>query len=364
MNRLLKNVARKAGCKAHGAERPRHINRIGEGATTPLGINTAQRSRRLSAVVFQQPVKGERGFALVITLVVTALLVALVTEFIHDVYVATSWRATFKEAQQASLLAESGMTGGLRLLRDQLAIRQYSSLMDKWAQPFFIENETGSVTVTIEEENGKLCLPGLIRPDGSYNPVCQGIVTRLGKRLELPPELWAAAADWMDGDDETRTGGAEASYYNSLQPPYAPANRPLQTVDELGLVKGFAGGALEKLRPFVTVYPDVPGTPLAKININTAPKELLLALDEQMSEDLASRIVEYRSKTPFNAPGELAGKIQGMETLGVSLQGLVGVKGNVYRLRSVANVGGTSRIIEAVARIEGSQPKILYWREL
>jgi hypothetical protein len=39
-NRLLKNVMRKAGCKAHGAQHPRHITQTGE------GVSTAQRRRR------------------------------------------------------------------------------------------------------------------------------------------------------------------------------------------------------------------------------------------------------------------------------------------------------------------------------
>ena len=34
VSRVLKNVARMASCKAHGAERPRHIKWIGEGAST------------------------------------------------------------------------------------------------------------------------------------------------------------------------------------------------------------------------------------------------------------------------------------------------------------------------------------------
>ena len=49
---LLKNVARMARCKAHGAQRPRHIKQIGEGAST------AQRRRWPTAVVFQQAAWG------------------------------------------------------------------------------------------------------------------------------------------------------------------------------------------------------------------------------------------------------------------------------------------------------------------
>ena len=47
-----------------------------------------------------------------------------------------------------------------------------------------------------------------------------------------------AILDWMDDDDEPRDYGAELEYYSSLNPPYAPRNGPLQTVEELLLVRG------------------------------------------------------------------------------------------------------------------------------
>ena len=44
--------------------------------------------------------------------------------------------------------------------------------------------------------------------------------------------------DWIDEDDEAREFGAEVEYYSTLPMPYAPKNAPLETVEELLLVKG------------------------------------------------------------------------------------------------------------------------------
>ena len=44
--------------------------------------------------------------------------------------------------------------------------------------------------------------------------------------------------DWIDEDDDTREYGAEFDYYQSLDPPYSPKNGPLDTVEELLLVRG------------------------------------------------------------------------------------------------------------------------------
>jgi hypothetical protein len=51
-------------------------------------------------------------------------------------------------------------------------------------------------------------------------------------------EIADAILDWLDDDDEPREFGAEVDYYSSLVPPYAPKNGPLETVEELLLVRG------------------------------------------------------------------------------------------------------------------------------
>ena len=47
-----------------------------------------------------------------------------------------------------------------------------------------------------------------------------------------------AILDWLDADDEPRELGCEIEYYSGLSPAYAPKNGPLDTVEELLLVRG------------------------------------------------------------------------------------------------------------------------------
>ena len=47
-----------------------------------------------------------------------------------------------------------------------------------------------------------------------------------------------AILDWLDPDDEPRELGCEVEYYSGLSPPYAPKNGPVDTVEELLLVRG------------------------------------------------------------------------------------------------------------------------------
>ena len=59
--------------------------------------------------------------------------------------------------------------------------------------------------------------------------------------LRLPgmtSELAASIIDWRDEDDEISTGGAEDEYYLLLPEPYNCKNGPLETVEEILLIKG------------------------------------------------------------------------------------------------------------------------------
>lgn len=306
--------------------------------------------------------KDERGFALVITLIIAALLVALLVEFVNEVYVDTSSRHNFVAAQQASILADSGFAGGVKLLQILLSNQGYSSLSDKWAKPILLEEGNGTLQIAIEDENAKLSLNHIALPNGTFDDAYYGIATRLMKGLKLSPDLCDALADWVDENEYPHPAGAETIFYKTLKPPYQARNGKLETVEELGLVKGFDGTVLRKLLPFVTVYPNIPGSPAAPININTASKEVLLALHEQMSEDLVGRIIEYRKTTPFKYPADLA-KVAGMENITTPLLTRIITKGNVYRIRSEARIGETTRLVESVVSINGMQSTVLYWRE-
>ena len=130
--------------------------------------------------------RGERGFALIITLIITALLIAVTTEFIHDVFVETSLLHGYKDAQQASLLAESGVQGGVKVLQLALSAQDYTSLQDGWAAPQVFQDERGSLQISISEESSKLDINSIVYPNGTLNEAYYGIAVRLLDRLGLP----------------------------------------------------------------------------------------------------------------------------------------------------------------------------------
>jgi general secretion pathway protein K len=306
--------------------------------------------------------RGEKGFALILTLIVTALMVAALVELIHQVYVDISLSRGYRDGQQASLLAESGITGGVKLLQLTLQGKKYTSLSDAWAAPIKLDDETGAIEVSVVEESGKINLNGLVQPIGTVETFTQSALKRLGKRLQIPEEAWSALADWLDSNDQTSSNGAEASYYQTQKPPYAARNGKLASIAELSLVRGFTPERIAALRPFVTVYADQPGAFVSQVNINTASKEVLAALDDGIDERMAERILEESRLKPFLQPGDLS-RIPGADTIFSRLTGKVSFNGRLFRIISIARVKETARTVEAVIRLSGAAPETLSWQE-
>lgn len=307
--------------------------------------------------------KSEAGFALILTLVVTALMVAVVVEMIHQVYVDTSLSRGFRDGQQASILAESGATGGAKLLQLGLANQTYTSLSDRWATPFKVDDEVGSLEITISEESGKINVNGLVKNNGDYEPFTQAALERLCKLLGLQGNIWGPPADWIDSDDLPRSGGVESSYYRTRKPPYNARNGKLMTLTELSLVMGFKERPelLGGLRPFLTTFSDQAASPLPTVNINTAPKEVLAALDERF-EQIAERIIEERRLQPFKTTGEFA-RVPELNKIANEHPGMLTVQGHIFRIISVARVKDSGKTVEAVVRLSGGQPEFLSWQE-
>jgi general secretion pathway protein K len=290
-------------------------------------------------------------------LLITALLVALCAEFTDEVFVDTSARQNFVDGQQASLLAASGIEAATKLLQFGQSIQGYSSLadLDRLNKLLHIEDEQGTIQVTVEDESAKLNLNQAWGNNGTGITPYSDNATRLFKNCGLSIDLLDAFADWRDTDDDPHPAGAETPYYSTLKPPYAAKNNKLSTFEELRIVKGFDAATVNRLRPVVTIYDDC-----TQININTAPKEVIMALSSDMTNALAENVIDYRKTNPFKTVSDL-GNVPGiMGSMVLSLQGFTSVKGTVFRIHSEARVNETTRIVEAVVKTGG---QFLYWRE-
>ena len=112
--------------------------------------------------------------------------------------------------------------------------------------------------------------------------------------------------DWIDPNNDVRSGGAEANYYHAFG--RTCKNDFLDSVRELLLIKGFDAEVFwgtndkkstEGLYPYVTVYSN------QRININTASEVVLMSLDDDLDSSLAKAIIDYRENKPFENTNDL-----------------------------------------------------------
>lgn len=241
---------------------------------------------------------GERGVALLLALVFTAVLAALVFGFLYESQVTASLVQNSSADFEALLAAKSAAANGLSLLLDDLletemnGMPEVDSLVDPsgWASGLPFEPLNNAMMRTsISDECGKLNLNALISVSDDGQPVRnEELITALRSFFNLRSDSEGdpvdAIIDWLDYDDmdAEEPEGAENSYYMGLEVPFPCKNGPMDAIEELLLIKGittdlyFGDPALEQLplSEYLTVHGDWDG----RVNVNTAREEVIAAV--------------------------------------------------------------------------------------
>ncbi len=92
----------------------------------------------------------------------------------------------------------------------------------------------------LTDEGGKLNINAMAAQDRDGQVLYNALMQLPG----VTEDVADAIVDWVDADDNARAAGAESSYYQSLSSPYRCKNGPLNSLDELLLVKGVTPGLL------------------------------------------------------------------------------------------------------------------------
>lgn len=157
----------------------------------------------------------------------------------------------------------------------------------------------------MEDEASKININKIVSGDTVDTVRKEQLITLL--ELICGPEVDATAkvdalTDWIDTDDKVQgTNDLEdATYYPNMGSGYCK-NRPLDSLEELLLVKGFEDPAIlygdkdqgkAGIVDYVTIYTE-PVDGKVKVNVNTASSEVLQALG--FAQDLANYIISYRN---------------------------------------------------------------------
>lgn len=271
---------------------------------------------------------GAHGTVLIVTMWVVLVLAGLALVFARSIRVATILAAN----HVASIEADQIAAGACQYIIAQLMAAQeegrdpivdceapYEALRlgngyfwvlrprqaNNWEYGFGLTDETGKINLNTASEEMLLLLPG------------------------MTSELAASIIDWRSEETEESVGGAGDEYYLLLPEPYNCKNAPLETVEELLLIRGASpellyGADFDRegmldgdqshpldiryvqrdtgLYDYVTVYSveaNIPDEENALINVNDAESraDIEAALQEIVDEE---RVREIMNAIPAN----------------------------------------------------------------
>lgn len=104
--------------------------------------------------------------------------------------------------------------------------------------PVISDAQSKTIRFGLSNESGKLNLNILAtEEDNELDVEAITVVDRLMYIPNMTEEIASAILDWIDEDDDPRAYGAESDYYGTLESPYYAKNAPLESLDELLLVR-------------------------------------------------------------------------------------------------------------------------------
>ncbi len=298
--------------------------------------------------------RREQGLALITAMLVVAIAATAAAYLSLDQQIWLRQAQNISDRAQAEVVRAGAEGWAITILDKDAKNSSIDDPTENWAKPLPpLAVEGGQVMGRITDAQARFNLNNLVRnnaPSGSDSETFRHLL----QSLSLDPNLTDAVIDWIDADSNTLPNGAEDIDYLQMKIPYRAANQPMQSVDELRLVRGFTPEIVEKLRPWITVLPKP-----TEINVNTAPKEVLSALFYTLS---APDIEQLMSKAPYKDPASLTQKLQELAAGNKLPQAFYGVKSSYFEVTVDTLFGRYRRTTQSlVTRAPGQGASQVLW---
>jgi general secretion pathway protein K len=258
--------------------------------------------------------------ALILALWVMVLLSFLGLEMSTFSRADTGGTRYLKESAQTYYLARGGIENGVGLVaqyfhqypanalaaktsgRDMRSVTAPRPQLLTWLHDRGLDHVPlgeGSFSLRFEDLSGRV---NVNRADPT---VLANLAQRTGLDHSRAQEVTDGILDWIDADDLHRPQGAERDWYERKRLPL-PRNAPVTQIEELLLVKGmsreilYGGGRYKGLATFLTTEGS------GKINVNTAPLEVLVSVPG-LDSGTANRILAARRLHALRSLQEVLG---------------------------------------------------------
>ena len=326
-------------------------------------------------------IKNQRGMALLMTILIISLIMVVTLRFNMTMRASLSGASNLQDNVTLDFMARSVFNATRAILSVDAEDNGYDTLHEDWANlsaaamyfSYFFSRGQGGLSV--KDHSGRIQVNSLLekhedawQADEVQKKIWLNLLS--SEEYELTEEeaenIIEAIIDWIDEDDDIfGFGGAESSYYQSLENPYSPRNGPMEFVEELLLIKGitselfYGTEEVAGLADLVT-----PWGRDGKININTAGPLLLMALSDQIDLDMVDGMMNYRefAESDLSDPGwyKNAPGFPGDVTIPPEL---ITTASSFFEISTDVVLEDMSRKVRGmIARGPGSRTELVYWK--
>lgn len=306
---------------------------------------------------------NESGFALLSVLVIIAILTPLVVNFSYSARVQMSGADYFSSKIKSREIARAGLESAMLALKKDND--DYDSPDEEWGQfeelsqfsaGFF---EEGGFIGTIVDEEGKININNLTATE------TKGQFKRFLTLNNIDSDSLDYIVDWID-DDATDLG-AEDDYYESLDEPYYAKDGKIALLHEIRLIRGVKENIINAkggspLEENISIYGN------GKININTAPIDVLLSLSNNMDDSTAEEIIEYRKDFPFTDKAKIKDDLKNITSLDQptidDIWQMLKVQSDYFSINVRGTVKEISTDLHVVVKRKDGIVKIIFYGEV
>ncbi len=309
--------------------------------------------------------KKQRGLALISIMVMVTLITILLAGIFYrhqlDIVRATRILA----GEQAVLMALSAESWALTIFDED--DDNFDHLQEDWARQIpLLPMDGGSVTGSIVDLQARFNINNFAdydvkrwRTESVHLDAATmlAMYVRLLGYLEVEWDLSSVASivDWIDKDTSPISAdGAEDDVYYQQGLSYVAANAMLLEASELALVNSYELNDVIKLNEYITALPAAKIT----INVNTASKEIMMALHEDIDEQVAESLIEAR---PYEQLPQFESELQALtNTQGNIVGGLVDVKSSYFLLTADIVLGDVNLRLDSYLYRSNGKVAVMY----
>jgi general secretion pathway protein K len=310
----------------------------------------------------------QRGAALLVAIAAVGLIAAISVELIERVQDEIHLVEAFRDDFRARWAVQAPVAVVIAVLQDD--DDKFTGMTETWAMLKETMDLNGvPVVFSVRDESSKINLNALADGKAGVREQTADLMKKVFQAKNLNGRLVDYLWDWVDADSESRTSGAEGTYYKTLPSPYSVKNRALDTLSEIHLVQGFTDKTLKELgfhgrvgsldlnqSDWLTVFSE------KKINLNTADPLIIQNLVVGLPDVFINELVARRKVEPFE---DLSGvkTLTGMnDELFNQMSPLVTVDSKYFSVQSEAVVGRIRKRLTVVLKKDKKQVSIVYWR--